>query len=85
MASAKFKVKKFNGQNSFSQWHAKMKALLPQQGLAKVLGERPYDEPSKEDKKKAHSASLLSLSNEVQCEVTGKETLVFGSNLRVYI
>jgi hypothetical protein len=37
MAITKFKVEKFDGQNSFSLWRIKMRALLQQQGLAKVL------------------------------------------------
>jgi hypothetical protein len=37
MASTKFKVEKFDGQNSFSLWHIKMHSLMGQQGLAKIL------------------------------------------------
>jgi hypothetical protein len=37
MAIKKFKVEKFDGQNSFSLWRIKMRALLQQQGFAKVL------------------------------------------------
>ena len=37
MTSVKFDVKKFNGNNSFSLWRIKMRALLRQQGIAKVL------------------------------------------------
>jgi hypothetical protein len=37
MATAKFKVEKFDGQNSFSIWRIKVRALLRQQGLAKIL------------------------------------------------
>jgi hypothetical protein len=46
--SAKFKVKNFNGQNSFSLWRMKMHALLGQQGLAKIL---ENEEPSTTSKK----------------------------------
>jgi hypothetical protein len=42
MATAKFEVEKFDGQNSFNLWHIKMRALLLQQGLAKVL--KPQEE-----------------------------------------
>ena len=37
MATVKFEVEKFDGQNSFSLWRIKMRALLREQGLAKVL------------------------------------------------
>jgi hypothetical protein len=37
MTTAKFEIEKFDDQNSFSLWRIKMRALLRQQGLAKVL------------------------------------------------
>lgn len=33
----KYEVDKFDGQNSFSLWHLKIRALLIQQGLYKAL------------------------------------------------
>ena len=80
MATAKFKVEKFDGHNSFSLWRIKMRALLRQQGLAKILdGEVPSTsstEERKELEEKAHSIILLSLSDGVLREVTDEETAV---------
>ena len=78
MASAKFEVEKFDGQNSFSLWRIKMRALLRQQGLAKILdGKAPStssSEKSAELEEKAHSSILLSLSDGVLREVADEET-----------
>lgn len=78
MASAKFEVEKFDGQNSFSFWRIKMRALLRQQGLAKILdGKAPStssSEKSVELEEKAHSSILLSLSDGVLREVADEET-----------
>jgi hypothetical protein len=83
MASAKFEVEKFDGQNSFSLWRIKMRALLRQQGLAKILepseeriGIKAIEEIAKsaELEEKAHSAILLSLSDGVLREVADEET-----------
>jgi hypothetical protein len=72
MATAKFEVEKFDGQNSFSLWRIKNWALLRQQGLAKILeppkeiiGIKAIEEIGEyaELKEKAHSAILLSLSD----------------------
>jgi hypothetical protein len=83
MATAKFEVEKFDGQNSFSLWRIKMRALLRQQGLAKVLesqeekiGITTFDEIVKhgELEEKAHNIILLSLSDGVLREVADEET-----------
>lgn len=58
MAIEKFEVDKFDGQSSFGLWHNKMRALLWQQGLVKVLDEGLLDEPSsstKEDDEMVHN------------------------------
>ena len=68
MASAKYKVEKFDGRNSFSLWRVKMRALLVQQGLLKVLsGKDKLPESMSENEKeelemKAHSAIQLCLA-----------------------
>ena len=77
LAIAKFEVEKFDGQNSFSLWRIKMKALLRQQGLSKVLEVSISEDspaPSKEEEEKVHSAILLSLSDGVLREVADEET-----------
>jgi hypothetical protein len=63
MATAKFEVEKFDGQNSFNLWRLKMRALL-QQGLAKIFYGKVPSTSAKEMKEldeKTHSAILLSL------------------------
>ncbi|KAL5764194.1 hypothetical protein ACOSP7_016547 [Xanthoceras sorbifolium] len=71
MATVKFDVEKFNGENDFSLWRVKMRALLVHQGLVKALkGKDPLPESmSDKDKdeilEKAHSAILLSLRDEI--------------------
>ena len=76
MATARFEVKKFDGQNSFSLWRLKMRALLRQQGLFKVLEERSADSPvsSKDDEEKVHNTILLSLSDSVLRAAAEEET-----------
>jgi hypothetical protein len=83
MATAKFEIEKFDGQNSFSLWRIKMRALLRQQGLAKVLepqeekiGISAIDEIMErgELEEKAHNIILLSLSDGVLREVADEET-----------
>jgi hypothetical protein len=83
MTTAKFEVEKFDGHNSFSLWRIKMRALLRQQGLAKVLESqeekidiKTFDEIVKhgELEEKAHSIILLSLSDGVLREVANEET-----------
>jgi hypothetical protein len=77
MATEKFEVEKFDGQNSFSLWRLKMRALLRQQGLAKILDGKVPSTSTKEMKEfdeKAHSAILLSLLDGVLREVADEET-----------
>jgi len=51
MATTKFKAEKFDGHNSFSLWRLKMRDLLRQQGLAKILdGEVPSTSSTEEMK-----------------------------------
>ena len=82
MTTAKFEVEKFDGHNSFNLWVIKMRALLRQQGLAKVLerqeekiGISAIDEIVErgELEEKAHNIILLSLSDGVLREVVDKE------------
>jgi hypothetical protein len=68
---------KFDGQNSFSLRRLKMRALLQQEVLAKILdGEVPSTstEEMKEFDEKAYSTILLSLSDGVLREATDEET-----------
>jgi len=75
MASTKYKVEKFDRRNSLSLWTVKMRALLVQQGLLKVLsvkGKLPeyMSEDEKEElEMKAYSAIQLCLADEVLREV----------------
>ncbi|KAI3779090.1 hypothetical protein L2E82_08575 [Cichorium intybus] len=78
MSSHKFDLEKFNGSNDFTLWKVKMKALLVQQGCA-VAVEGEYakdttDAVKKEIEGKAHSAILLSLTDEVLREVVDQPT-----------
>jgi hypothetical protein len=76
MATSKFEVEKFDDQNNFSLWRLKMRVLLRQQGLVKILdGEMSSTstEEMKEFDEKAHSAILLSLSDGVVRKVADKE------------
>ncbi|KAL5798927.1 hypothetical protein ACOSQ2_003747 [Xanthoceras sorbifolium] len=80
MAIAKFDVKKFNGENAFSLWRVKIRALLVHQGLAKALKGKDALPKSMSDKdkddilEKAHSAILLSLDDEIMREVSKEDT-----------
>ncbi|KAL5794957.1 hypothetical protein ACOSP7_003551 [Xanthoceras sorbifolium] len=77
MATAKFDVEKFNGENDFSLWRVKM---LVHQGLAKALKGKDALPKSMSDKdkddilEKAHSAILLSLDDEILREVSEEDT-----------
>ncbi|KAB1211558.1 Retrovirus-related Pol polyprotein from transposon TNT 1-94 [Morella rubra] len=84
---AKFEVEKFDGENSFSLWRIKMRALLRQQGLAEILDDKAPIWGNEEDsskakeefaalEEKAHSAIMLSLSDGVLRDVTDEETVV---------
>jgi len=77
MVTTKFEVEKFDGQNNFSLWCIKMRALL-QQGLAKIWdGKMPSTstEEMKELEEKSHSAILMSLLDAVLREVADEETI----------
>jgi hypothetical protein len=77
MATAKFEIEKFDGQNNFSLWRLKMRALLRQQGLTKILDDEvpsTSTEEMKEFDEKAHSTILLSLSDGVLREDADEET-----------
>ena len=75
MASHKFDLEKFNGSNDFTLWKVEMKALLVQQGYAVALeGEAKLPKDIAAERKvdileRAHSAILLSLTDEVLREV----------------
>ncbi len=75
MASHKFDIEKFNGSNDFTLWKVKMRAILVQQGCAVAIdGEGRLPENLKAEERaeilaKAHSAILLSLTDEVLREV----------------
>jgi hypothetical protein len=51
MATTKFKAEKFDGHNSFSLWRLKMRDLLRQQGLAKILDGEVLSTSSTEEMK----------------------------------
>ena len=70
IASTKYKVEKFDGRNSFNLWRVKMRALLVQQGLLKVLSskhklpESMFENEKEELEMKTHSAIQLCLADE---------------------
>ncbi|GKB63432.1 hypothetical protein Tco_0919618 [Tanacetum coccineum] len=76
----KFDIKKFDGNNDFTLWEVRMKALLEQHGLAAALKELPaaiiaaYDNVIQ---KKAFSTLILCLGDRVLREIT-KETTTTG-------
>nr|GFA79073.1 retrovirus-related Pol polyprotein from transposon TNT 1-94 [Tanacetum cinerariifolium] len=80
MSSHKFDLEKFNGSNDFTLWKVKMRVLLVQQGCAVALeGEDKFPKDMKEKVKKeimakAHSAILLSVTDEVLREVVDQTT-----------
>ncbi|GKD07190.1 hypothetical protein Tco_1186875, partial [Tanacetum coccineum] len=80
MSSHKFDLEKFNGSNDFTLWKVKMMALLVQQGCAVALeGEDKFPKDTKEEIKKeilekAHSAILLSITDEMLQEVVDQTT-----------
>ena len=71
MSTHKFDLEKSNDSNEFTLWKVKMKALFVQQGCAAELeGEAKLPKDMADEKKvdilmKAHSAILLSLTDEV--------------------
>ena len=80
MSTHKFDLEKFNGSNDFTLWKVKMRDLLVQRGCVAALEgveKRPKD--MSDDKKvnimtKAHSAIVLSLTDEVLREVVDQTT-----------
>ena len=81
MPSTKFDVEKFTGKNNFNLWRVKMLALLTQQECELALeGEEmlPAEMTAAQKMvimKKAYSAILLSLGDEVLGEVSGEKTV----------
>uniref|UniRef100_A0A5B7BPW2 Putative retrotransposon protein, Ty1-copia subclass n=1 Tax=Davidia involucrata TaxID=16924 RepID=A0A5B7BPW2_DAVIN len=77
MATAKYLVEKFDGHNSFGLWHIKMRALLRQQGLTKILDGTLPSTLTKEQTTKieenAHNVIQLSLADGILREVTDEE------------
>ncbi|KAH9703868.1 hypothetical protein KPL70_011252 [Citrus sinensis] len=88
MASTRFDLEKFNGDNDFYLWSLKMRAILSQQGLDAALedGEDSKAKKGKEEgssssgkdmktiNNKAHSTIILHLSDEVLREVSKEKT-----------
>ena len=80
MSSTKFDVEKFTGKNNFNLWRVKMLALLTQQECELALeGEEmlPAELTAAQKRvimKKAYSAILLSLGDEVLGEISGEKT-----------
>ena len=78
--SVKYDIEKFNGRNDFSLWRVKMRAVLVQQGLLKALQgvealPQDWSAEEKEDAlNRAHSAIMLSLSDEVLREMENETT-----------
>lgn len=80
MYTHKFYLENLNGSNDFTLWKMKMRALLAQQGYATTLeGETKLPKDMADEKKvdilkKAYSAIMLSLTNEVLREVLDQTT-----------
>nr|KYP33977.1 Retrovirus-related Pol polyprotein from transposon TNT 1-94 [Cajanus cajan] len=78
MAMAKMEIEKFSGLGDFSLWRVKMNALLVHQGLDAALSDEAImkveERKRTEVLKKAHSAILLSLGDEVLREVAEEKT-----------
>ncbi|KAM1386098.1 hypothetical protein ACFX2F_032598 [Malus domestica] len=78
--SVNYDIEKFNGRNDFSLWRVKMRAVLAQQGLLKALQgvealPQDWSAEEKEDTlNRAHSAIMLSLSDEVLREMENETT-----------
>ncbi|KAK2975768.1 hypothetical protein RJ640_014591 [Escallonia rubra] len=74
--STKYDLEKFDGSNDFSLWKMKMRAVLIQQGLLKVLnGKQGLPDTTSDDEKedmleRAHSAMLLCFSQQRVAKVT---------------
>ncbi|KAH9650271.1 hypothetical protein KPL70_026312 [Citrus sinensis] len=92
MATTRFDLEKFNGDNDFYLWSLKMRAILIQQGLDSALDDGDEDLKGKKDhiegssksggdqktiNNKAHNTIILHLSDEVLREVA-KERIALG-------
>ena len=79
-STTKFEVEKFNGKGNFGLWQKRVKALLVQQGLHKILqgkSAKPVgtsNEDWEEMNLKAASTIQLCLANKVMCNVMDEET-----------
>ena len=90
MASVKFEVEKFNGENDFGLWRVKMKAILVHQQIwsaieKKAPSEKETDETKakreekeREIEERAHSSLLMTLSDDVLREVIEEKTAFGG-------
>ncbi|TYK11792.1 Retrovirus-related Pol polyprotein from transposon TNT 1-94 [Cucumis melo var. makuwa] len=70
MASTRFEVSKFNGHGDFALWRKKIRAILVQHKVAKILDEERLPDNITESEKRdmdemAYSTILLYLSDEV--------------------
>ncbi|KAL3623657.1 hypothetical protein CASFOL_032473 [Castilleja foliolosa] len=79
MSSAKCEFDKFSGENDFTLWRIKMKALMVHQGIAAALDATALstiedDGARAEMQSKAHSVLILSLGDEVLREVSDEST-----------
>jgi hypothetical protein len=68
MASAKFEVEKFDGQNSFCLWRIKMRALLRQQDLPKILDGKASSTSSSEKIAKLEEKAIVQFCCLLQME-----------------
>ena len=81
MASTKFEVNKFMGENNFNLWRIKMKAILVRQGLTTTISREELVSMIDTSKatiiqEKALSAILLWLGDEVLREVSEKIIII---------
>ncbi|KAH9704361.1 Integrase catalytic domain-containing protein [Citrus sinensis] len=88
IASTRFDLEKFNGENDFYLWSLKMRAILIQQGLDSALDDEDESKSKKEKEggssslggdsrtinNKAHNTIILHLSDEVLREVAKEKT-----------
>ena len=79
----KYEIVKFDRKDNFKLGHVKMRALLVQQGLLKIVQDREIlptmllDDEKQDLLELLHSAIQLSLSDEVLHEIAN-ETIAFG-------
>ncbi|KAH9681538.1 putative disease resistance RPP13-like protein 1 [Citrus sinensis] len=83
MATSKFQVEKFTGENEFHLWRLKMRALLVHQGLEETLGDpRSEKKPSKLSNEERSKIKAISSRLEELCKrrtVLGLEKIAGGS------